>query len=231
MKKNTGNLLSMLAILPEGKVENDIRITDKVITGICTVYAKRSDNENEFLLRTIGVVSPDHGNLTEAVQIAIEQAYLSAMNQIAGGSEHILSPSPEEEITQSVSNSDLEVKASNTQPISVESEHTSIFSESEQAASEGIVKIEFADKLFSDSDEPEYQKALDTEINIFGKLHLCNGWKAGKILAEHPEMIVDFCTRNSDSYDGPKYTGPRIDQKEALFKLYPAALLRTQKTA
>ena len=28
-------------------------------------------------------------------------------------------------------------------------------------------------------------------------------------------MIVDFCHRNSESYNGPKYTGPRTDQKEA----------------
>jgi hypothetical protein len=72
---------------------------------------------------------------------------------------------------------------------------------------------------------------LDTEITIFGKLHDCNGWKAGKILNERPEVIVDFCQRNSEDYNGPKYSGPRVDQKEALMKLFPDAARKVQKAA
>ncbi len=117
-----------------------------------------------------------------------------------------------------------------------------------EEAGENIERIDFSESLFDkssaqetaddggdsaedDDTDPEYQKALDTEITIFGKLHDCNGWKVGRILAEKPSVIVDFCQRNSDSYDGPKYTGPRTDQVEALKKLYPDAALKMQNAA
>jgi hypothetical protein len=109
-----------------------------------------------------------------------------------------------------------------------------------------IERIDFTDSLYDkvgeeepsdtggegsedDDTDPAYQKALDTEITIFGRLHVCNGWKAGKILDEQPAVIIDFCQRNSEGAEGPKYSGPKTDQKEALFKLYPDAALRVQK--
>ena len=80
MEKQT-NSMSLLALLPEGKVENDVRITDTAVTGVCTVYVNRTADEKEYILRTIGVALLEVDNLTEAVRIATEQAYGAAMNQ------------------------------------------------------------------------------------------------------------------------------------------------------
>ncbi len=35
---------SLMALLPNGKVENDVRITETTVTGICTVYLDRADD-------------------------------------------------------------------------------------------------------------------------------------------------------------------------------------------
>lgn len=85
MEKQSQSSLSLLALLPDGKVENDVRITDKAVTGICTVYAKRADKENEFWLREIGVVALDGNcNLTDAVRIAKSEACDAAIGHISG---------------------------------------------------------------------------------------------------------------------------------------------------
>ena len=287
MEKQNYSALSLLTLLPDGKVENDVRITDKTVTGICTVYVKRSDCENEFLLREIGVAAID-GNLdlTKAVKIALESAYNAAIDHIAGitvqsetQQQPLLAQSPNMELSPAAGKSELEKteispgnnNISNTEsstddviPVNIESNsHSSVDlgnilqsddsspdSEHQKAETSedenGIERIDFDDSLFPASDlvEPagnnsiaqddidsEYRKALDTEITIFGKLHDCNNWKAGKILDERPDVIVDFCQRNSDSYNGSKYTGPRTDRKEALFKLHPDAVRKVQKAA
>ena len=291
MEKQSYSSLSLLNLLPDGKVESDIRITDKAVTGICTVYVKRSDKENEFLLREIGVAALDGTcNLTQAVQIAVEAAYTAAMSHISGtvlpaaalqpvqtpvpkkqtqskppqevkpeptqaedlpfdadvdGDEEPLEPEneepPEPDFPPSVDLSNI-LEPDNSPPLSDNDR------EEEPDENNGIERIGFAGTLFPASDlinstdnnnnsalddggDPEYHNALDTEITIFGKLHECNNWKASKILAEKPDVIVDFCHRNSENYNGPKYTGPRTDQKEALFKLYPDAVRKVQKAA
>ena len=71
-------------------------------------------------------------------------------------------------------------------------------------------------------EEISLENARNTPITILGKAHLCNGWTAGKILDEHPEIIVDFAHR---------YSGPKADQKQALEALYPEALRRLHKAA
>ena len=73
-----------------------------------------------------------------------------------------------------------------------------------------------------EKEETEMEKALATPITILGKANLCNGWLAGKILKEHPEIIVDFAHR---------YSGPKEDQKQALRILYPEALRRLDRAA
>jgi len=279
MEKQVNPSLSLLTLLPEGKVESDYRIADKTVTGICTVYTKRTDNENEFLLREIGVAPFEAGNLTEAVQIAVSHARNAAICLIAGISPFAAgqpqltvvkppkekatpepaqpAPSPVNEAAGGDESKEAEVITpdENYNPVPPPVDLNTVLqagtpATAEQAAGQqenngGIEKIEFADNLFPESDftdnpavddatddaDPEYQKALDMEITIFGKLHACNGWKAGKILGEQPDVIVDFCQRNSQDYDGPKYTGPRVDQKEALFKLYSEAMRKVQKAA
>lgn len=306
MEKKIGSSLSLLALLPDGKVENDVRITDKAVTGICTVYVKRTDNENEFLLREIGVAALNGNNLTEAVRTAVNEAYDAAISHIAGtalpatAQQPQLSktedrgakptpgqkpePEPETPAPAPTGEDAPEPKDEADTPKTGEPEPTSptgtekqqppsvdlgsivdISGQTEAGSAEGaasvngkadnpaenggVERIEFGASLFPASDlmksaeaensgggdedvgDPEYKKALDTEITIFGKLHDCNGWKAGKILNERPDVIVDFCHRNSESYDGPKYTGPRVEQKEALFKLYPDAVRKVDKAA
>lgn len=73
-----------------------------------------------------------------------------------------------------------------------------------------------------EEEETEMEKALATPITILGKANLCNGWLAGKILKEHPEIIVDFAHR---------YSGPKEDQKQALRTLYSEALRRLDRAA
>ena len=73
-----------------------------------------------------------------------------------------------------------------------------------------------------EEEDTEMEKALATPITILGKANLCNGWLAGKILKEHPEIIVDFAHR---------YSGPKEDQKQALRTLYPEALRRRDRAA
>lgn len=59
-------------------------------------------------------------------------------------------------------------------------------------------------------------------ITILGKLHDCNGWTAGHILDERPEIIVEMVKR---------YNGPKVEEKEALRTLYNEALLRIGQAA
>lgn len=309
MEKQNQSSLSLLALLPDGKVENDVRITDKTVTGICTVYVKRTDNENEFLLREIGVAALDGSNLNEAVRTAVNEAYDAAISHIAGftpsaelqqpqvsgktdgrGAKPIpgLKPEPEAKTPAPAPDESNAPDTQNTAEIPKNGEpadasdtgtgtHPSVDlrsivdipeknganpdaqadappaqaggNDDSSAENGGIERIEFSSSLFPASDliksseaennagedddgvDPEYKKALDTEITIFGKLHDCTGWKAGKILNERPDVIVDFCHRNSEDFNGPKYTGPRVEQKEALFKLYPDAIRKVDRAA
>ena len=232
-------------------MDSDVRITDTTVTGVCTVYAKRSDGDNEFILRTIGVAALVESNLTEAVSIATGQAYVSAISQLAGIAGNAIpqvkpqksEPRPVEKPPEvDLSSTAIPTVADDTPSVSESSLPFGPGEVIEQTSDGGIEKIEFVDNpltapdvvniSFGDDDnDPEYQKALEMEITIFGKLNACNGWKAGKILDEQPQAIIDFCHRNSESYNGPKYTGPRTDQKEALFTLYPEAVRRVSKAA
>ena len=282
--QNPNQFQSLINLLPGGKIENDVRITETTVTGICTVYLNRADDENAFFLRDIGVALIGD-NLTSAVRLAVDQAYGAAVSHLAAVTP-AAAPRPATKTNPTTSPSaapaaqqvqEEPAPVSESAPAVVPPAH-SVQDESEpppvdlnsivdipgqtdgtvqepsaprvmtgEQVGENIERIDFTETLFDKSDtqesadkggdgaeddtDPEYQKALDTEITIFGKLHDCNGWKAGRILAEQPAVIVDFCQRNSDSFDGPKYTGPRTDQKEALMKLYPDAALKLQKAA
>ena len=277
--QNQNQFQSLMALLPNGKVENDVRITETTVTGVCTVYLDRAADENAFFLRDIGVALIDN-DLTSAVRLAVDQAYGAAVSHLAAVTPTATAqpatktnpatspsaapvaqqvkkePAPVSQAAPAVQdesepppvdlNSIVDFPGQNTEEAVKDPPAPRVMT-GEQVG-ENIERIEFPENLFDksgdqepadkggdgaedDDTDPEYQKALDTEITIFGKLHDCNGWKAGRILAEQPAVIVDFCQRNSDSYDGPKYTGPRTDQKEALMKLYPDAALKLQKAA
>ena len=285
--QNQNQFQSLMALLPNGKVENDVRITETTVTGVCTVYLDRADDENAFFLRDIGVALIGD-DLTSAVRIAVDQAYGAAVSHLAAvtpaataqpamktkqATPPNATPSAQLTTSQTVAVSTPQATSAAEQSapkVENDSEHPPVDLSSivdipgQNAAGtaqnnpvqhvmsgeqvgENIERIDFANNLFDKLDEqestdnggdivdddidPEYQKALDTEITIFGKLHDCNGWKAGRILAEQPSVIVDFCQRNSESSGGPKYTGPKTDQKEALMKLYPDAVLKLQNAA
>jgi hypothetical protein len=268
--------VSLMALLPNGKVENDVRITETTVTGRCTVYLERADDENAFFLRDIGVALIGD-DLTSAVRIAIDQAYGAAVSHLAA-----MTPAASQQSTPKTKQENTQKTAPATQQVTqehapaaepeteVDPEHPPVdlnsivdlpgqnaedVRESQpprvmtgEQVGENIERVDFTENLFGKSDtqepagtgdegdddddtDPEYQKALDTEITIFGKLHVCNGWKAGRILSEQPAVIIDFCQRNSEGAEGPKYSGPKTDQKEALFKLYPDAALKVQKAA
>ncbi|MDR1703812.1 MAG: hypothetical protein LBS19_03895 [Clostridiales bacterium] len=270
---NQNQFQSLMALLPDGKIENDIRLTDTTVTGICTVYLNRADGENAFFLRDIGVAIIGD-DLTAAVRLAVDQAYGAAVSHLAAvmpvtakqpavkaQQETTLKTAP---AAQQAKQEPAPAPASQAAPAAASSativedgperppvDLGSIVDVPAQGVmtneqvGENIERVDFTQSLYSkdaivqdkaglgedDDADPAYQKALETEITIFGKLHVCNGWKAGRILAEQPSAIIDFCQRNSDGAPGPKYSGPKTDQKEALFKLYPDAVLKVQAAA
>jgi hypothetical protein len=74
----------------------------------------------------------------------------------------------------------------------------------------------------ADNNESAMQKALAMPITILGKLHTSFGKTAGEILRTDPQCIVDFAHR---------YTGPKVEEKEALCLLYPEALRSVKNAA
>lgn len=73
-----------------------------------------------------------------------------------------------------------------------------------------------------DDESRRIEKARAMQITILGKLHDCNGWTAGRILDERPEIIVDMVKR---------YNGPKVEEKEALRTLYNEALRKVSQAA
>jgi len=74
-----------------------------------------------------------------------------------------------------------------------------------------------------DAQDDRYKKARETVITILGKANDCNGWDAGKIVDEHPEVIINMFQRY-----GNNYTGRQEAQMDAIKHLYPEALRRMQ---
>jgi len=74
-----------------------------------------------------------------------------------------------------------------------------------------------------DAEDDGYKKARETVITILGKANDCNGWDAGKIVDEHPEVIINMFQRY-----GNNYTGRQEAQMDAIKHLYPEALRRMQ---
>ena len=77
-----------------------------------------------------------------------------------------------------------------------------------------------------DAQDDRYKKARETVITILGKANDCNGWNAGKIVDEHPEVIINMFQRY-----GSNYTGRQEAQMDAIKHLYPEALRRMQGMA
>ena len=90
------------------------------------------------------------------------------------------------------------------------------------ASSLSVQNSNQSDTCDKDEDEKAFQAACAMPITILGKLHECNGWTAGKILRERPEVIVEFANR---------YNGPKIEEREALKSLYSEAIRRVNQAA
>lgn len=99
------------------------------------------------------------------------------------------------------------------------------FSELHPASSLLKEELEQADSAKAEETDEEYEafrKACVMPITILGKLHECNGWTAGKILEQRPDVIVNFANR---------YNGPKTEERDALRTLYTEALRRVNHAA
>ncbi len=92
-----------------------------------------------------------------------------------------------------------------------------------QPASGLVNSAAAAQKPAPDEDsDAEMKNALAMPITILGKLHGSYGKTVAEILDTDPQCIVDFAHR---------YKGPKVDEKNALVKLYSEAVRRVQNAA
>ena len=236
-------------LLRSGKINTDFEVGDQYVTGICLLYPERSSQEHEYMVKEKSLVLLEQSSLSECVQRAKDLAYQAAISRLSGMA--ALGTEPAQEDAFSLAPAEKHPAAPILQKPAVPSRTEGSFAgeeadpadpseEPEKESGNGsLSQIGFGDlrpassllrketqqpaqEVCEPEEENALEKARNTPITILGKAHLCNGWTAGKILEEHPEIIVDFAHR---------YSGPKVEQKQALEALYSEALRRVQKAA
>lgn len=74
--------LPISAFFRAGKMDTDFVISDQYITGICVMYAQRSAQEHEYMIREKSIVMLDERGLSQCVQDAKDLAYLAAVSRL-----------------------------------------------------------------------------------------------------------------------------------------------------
>lgn len=74
--------LPISAFFKTGKMDTDFEISDKYITGICVMYAQRSAQEHEYMIREKSIVTLDERGLSQCVQDAKDLAYRAAVSRL-----------------------------------------------------------------------------------------------------------------------------------------------------
>lgn len=74
--------LPISAFFRAGKMDTDFVISDQYITGICVMYAQRSAQEHEYMIREKSIVALDERGLSQCVQEAKDLAYQAAVSRL-----------------------------------------------------------------------------------------------------------------------------------------------------
>lgn len=236
---NTGNLSqeSLAEFFRTGKADTDFEVREDYVIGVCALYPDRLAGPQEYAIRERSIVERAGRPLSVCAQEAKDLAFQSAVRRMEGlatvpvpaavKAPQEKKPAPEPEPPQ---NSPAPEKT-----VQIPQEPTpEPPKRSAPAPASPPRRLEFGDlrpasSLLAAAPEPEpdsedqrIEKARSIEISILGKLHECNGWTAGRLLDERPEIIVDLVKR---------YNGPKTEEKEALRTLYNEALLRVGQAA
>lgn len=243
---NTGNLSqeSLAEFFRTGKADTDFEVREDYVIGVCALYPDRLAGPQEYAIRERSIVERAGRPLSVCAQEAKDLAFQSAVQRMEG---LVSPPEPAESPAPAAAKVPQEEKpapepAQNSQNspapekiVQVPQEPTPEPPErSAPSPASPPRRLELGDlrpasSLLAAAPEPEpdsvdqrIEKARSTEISILGKLHECNGWTAGRLLDERPEIIVDLVKR---------YNGPKTEEKEALRTLYAEALRRVERAA
>lgn len=241
----TGNLSqeSLAEFFRTGKADTDFEVREDYVIGVCALYPDRLAGPQEYAIRERSIVERAGRPLSVCAQEAKDLAFQSAVQRMEGlvsPPGPAASPAPSAAKVPQEEKPTLEPEPLQNSPapektVRVPQEPTPEPPErSASAPASPPRRLELGDlrpasSLLAaapepgpNSEEQRIEKARSIEISILGKLHECNGWTAGRLLDERPEIIVDLVKR---------YNGPKAEEKEALRTLYNEALLRVGQAA
>ena len=246
---NTGNLFqeSLAEFFRTGKADTDFEVREDYVIGVCALYPDRLAGPQEYAIRERSIVERVGRPLSICAQEAKDLAFQSAVQRMEGlasppgpaaspapaaaKAPQDKAPIPEPETPpQGNQNSSAPEKAVQVpQEPTPEPPERSVSAPASPPRRLELGDLRPASSLLAAAPEPEpdsedqrIEKARSIEISILGKLHECNGWTAGRLLDERPEIIVDLVKR---------YNGPKTEEKEALRTLYAEALRRVERAA
>lgn len=239
---NTGNLSqeSLAEFFRTGKADTDFEVREDYVIGVCALYPDRLAGPQEYAIRERSIVERAGRPLSVCAQEAKDLAFQSAVRRME---DLAMAPVPAtvktaQEIREKEPAPKPEPPRNSQAPektVQIPQEPTpEPPKRSAPALASSPRRLELGDlrpasSLLAaapepgpDSEDQRIEKARSIEISILGKLHECNGWTAGRLLDERPEIIVDLVKR---------YNGPKTEEKEALRTLYAEALRRVERAA
>lgn len=246
---NTGNLSqeSLAEFFRTGKADTDFEVREDYVIGVCALYPDRLAGPQEYAIRERSIVERAGRPLSVCAQEAKDLAFQSAVRRMEGlvsppgpaaspapaaakvPQDKAPIPEPETPPQGNQNSSAPEKTAQIPQEPTPELPERSAPAPASPPRRLELGDLRPASSLLAavpetepDSEEQKIEKARSIEISILGKLHECNGWTAGRLLDERPEIIVDLVKR---------YNGPKTEEKEALRTLYAEALRRVERAA
>lgn len=237
---------TLAAFFQTGKAETDFEVQETYVTGVCTLYPDRLAGLQEYAIRERFIVERVGKPLSVCAQEAKDLAFQSAVQRLKGlvsvpgpattpvpaaaKEPQKEKPAPEPEVPplNRPNGPDPEEKAQAPTDNPQEPVQSMLEPESPPRRLE-LGDLRPASSLLApapepepDSEEQKIAKARATKIFSLGKLHECNGWTAGRLLDERPEVIVRIAQQ---------YNGSRVEEKEAARVLYAEALRRVERAA
>lgn len=239
---------ALTAFFQTGKAETDFEVQETYVTGVCTLYPDRLAGPQEYAIRERSIVERAGKLLSVCAQEAKDLAFQSAVQRLKGlvsapgpattpvpapaaaKEPQKEKPAPEPEVPplDSPNGPDPEEKAQAPTDNAQEPVQSMLEPVSPPPRLE-LGGLRPASSLLAaapepepDSEEQKIAKARATKIFSLGKLHECNGWTAGRLLDERPEVIVRIAQQ---------YNGSRVEEKEAARVLYAEALRRVERAA
>lgn len=240
--------LAMSGFFQAGKADTDFEVQETYVTGVCTLYPDRLAGPQEYAIRERSIVERAGKPLSVCAQEAKDLAFQSAvrrMEDLVSDPQPVDAPTPaalkaprDEEPApepKAPPQSDQSSPAPEKTVVPVAQEPVpEPLERSVSAPASPPHRLELGDlrpasSLLAAAPEPEpdsedqrIEKARAMKISCLGRLHECDGWTAGRLLDERPEVIVDMAKR---------YNVSKIEEKEALRTLYAEALRRVERAA